>query len=192
MQIFECKMSCNNVGIRVIRGVLYRAEIVNLILLRHNDYTSGVLTCRAFNADAVCHYAIDLCTRQTYPLFFKIFHNITVCGLIGKRAYGTRTENVFRTEKFFGILMYLSLHFTRKVKVNIGRFITVKTKKRFKWYMMSVRFQLLPAARAVFVRQVKSGACFVGIGKVTILTIRAPIMRRQWIYLRDTRHRCDK
>ena len=58
-----------------------------------------------------------------------IFDDISVRRFVCNFSDGTRAEDVFRAEQLLGVFVYLSLHLTREVQVNIGRFITVEAKK---------------------------------------------------------------
>ena len=40
----KVKMGCDNIGIYIVRRVLYRAEIINRFISRHNYHTGRVLT----------------------------------------------------------------------------------------------------------------------------------------------------
>ena len=192
VQVFKCKVCSYDVGVRVVCGVLNGTEIVYLILLGYNHDSTGMLTRRALYANAIRHYSVDLCARQTDSLFLKIFHNVTVGGLVSKRADRSRAEYVFRAEELLGVFMYLSLNLAREVKVYVGGFISVEAKECFKRNMMTVRLQLLTAIRTVFIWKVKSRANLVGVGEIVVSAIRTPVMRRQRVDLRNTRHRCNE
>ena len=189
VQIFKGKVRRDDIGGRVIGGMLYRAEIVDLVFLRHNDDTAGMLARRALNADAMRNDAVHFHTVDRNALAFKILRHVAVRRLVRKSADRSRAENVFRTEELLGIFMYLTLHLTREVQVNIGRLIAVEAEEGFERDIVTVIVHFRAAVRAVLRREVKARADAVGVREVVILTIRAPVVRRERIYLRNTRHR---
>ena len=135
-------MCGDNVGVRVVGGVLNGTEIVDFIFLRHNNDTAGMLTCGAFDTDTIGYDPVNLGTRQADSFFFKELHNVSVCCFIGKSSDSTCSKYVFGTEQFLGIFMHLSLHLSREVKVDIRRLISVESKEGLERDMMTVGVHL--------------------------------------------------
>ena len=60
------------------------------------------------------------------------------------------------TEQILRVFMYLRLNLAREVKVDIGRFISLKAEERFKRDIVTVAEHFLAAFRALFRRQVEA------------------------------------
>ena len=136
--------------------MLYWGEVIYLLLTRHDYDTAGVLSGSALDAHAVTDYAVCLRAAKGNSLTLKIFCHEAVCGLIGKSAECPGAEYVFRSEQLLGELMYLALHLTGEVEVDIRRLFSVKAEERFKGNVLTVLRQLLSAHRAVFRRHIKA------------------------------------
>ena len=158
VQIRESVVSCINIGIGIVRGMLNGSKIVNGILLRHNDNSSGVLSRGLFNSNDGADHVIDLGKTHFQLVFLEVLCNVSVCSLIGKGAQRSRTENVFFTEKLLGVFMHSSLHLAREVKVDIRGFIAIETKEGLERNVVTVAYQLGSALGAVSVGQVETRA----------------------------------
>ena len=79
-----------------------------------------------------------------------------------------------------------------KVQVNIGHFISFKSKEGFKGNIVTIRVHRHTAMRAILIRQVESGADRTVGKKLAVLTFFANIVRSQRIYLGNAHHGCRK
>ena len=138
VQVLKGEMRGHDIRIGVIRRVLYRAEIIDLVFLRHDHNAAGMLSRRAADADTAAGQSIDLGAVEADPLPFQVFHDKSVCRLVSQCADGPGTEHVLRTEQLFGVLVYLTLHLTGKIKVDIRRLVAVKSEERLKGDVMPV------------------------------------------------------
>ena len=105
-------MGCYGVGIGVIGRMLNGSEIVNIILVRHYDNTTGMLTRGLLDTHNSCGHIADLSLGNLNSLILKVLGNIAPSGLVGKTGGGSCTEHVSVTEELLGIFMYLTLHVT--------------------------------------------------------------------------------
>ena len=190
VQIRERKVRCDNVGVGVVCGVLNRGKIVNIILRGNYDDTARVLSCGLFYAHAILDKSVHFGTWQTDALLFHKLGNVTVCGLIGKRAERARTEHVTFTKQLLGVFVDSTLDVTREVEVNIGGFVAVEAKEGLEHNIVTVSHILCSALGAIFVGQVKARANRAIGEELVMLTfgIGAIIVRRQGVYLGDTCH----
>ena len=85
--------------------------------------------------------------------------------------------------------MYLTLHLTGKIKVDIRRLVAVKSEERLKGDVMPVVIEFCPATRAGRIRQVKAGADVGRHVKIAVLAVRAPVVRTERVDLRDSSQR---
>ena len=132
----EVEVSGDHIGIHLISGVLNGCEVVNFVITRDNDHSSGMLRSCSLNIDTAVDQSLYLGSISGLAAFIEVLSHITVSGLIRNSTDSSCLEHVILTEEFFGILMYLALTVTRKVKVDIRRFIAIETKERFKGYLM--------------------------------------------------------
>ena len=84
--------------------------------------------------------------------------------------------------------MHLALHVTRKVQVDIGRFIAVEAKECLKGDVLTVGIHRRTAMRAIFIGKVKARAIASVRNKFVITAGGATVVRRQGIHLGNTRH----
>ena len=95
-----------------ISGMLNRAEIRNIHVLRDDDKAAGVLARRAFDADQSLGEPVFFRLADLSLPLFEIFFHIAIGRFFGKGADGARTENMVGAKKHFGILMCLCLIFS--------------------------------------------------------------------------------
>ena len=75
-----------------------------------------------------------------------------------------------------------------EVEVYIRRFIAVEAEEGLEWYVVTVAVHFAAALRTVLRRKVKSRTVNAVREEFTVLALRTNVMRRQRIYLGDTRH----
>ena len=81
---------------------------------------------------------------------------------------------------------------TRKIQVDIGHLIAVKTKEGFERYGKSFFFERCAAARANLIGQAHAAAHALVLVQLEILALRAQIVRCERVYLGDIRHKSDE
>ena len=159
--------------------MLYGAKFVYIICVRHNYYTSRVLTRCSFYTNAACRKPCHLRLAHFYVLFLTVFKHISVGGFLRHRADCSGTEHKSLTEKGFRIFMNCRLIFARKVKVNIRLFIALESQKCFKRNIMTVPVVRCSAFWAHLFRQVAAGHTGITSDKFNVFAVRADIMRRK-------------
>ena len=88
--------------------------------------------------------------------------------------------------------MCITLVIPGEVQIDIRFFVSLKAKEGFKWNVKSILLKLCPALRAFLIGHiVAAGSCirthFLRI-EITVMTLRAIIVRCQRIYLGNTGH----
>ena len=189
MKIGELEVGCYGVCIGVIGRMLHGCEIVNIILVRHYDNTTGMLTRGLLNTHNSGGHVADLRLGNLNSLILKVLGNIAPGRLIGKAGGGSGTEHVSVTEELLGIFMYLTLHVTREVKVDIRRLITVEAKEGLKGNVVAVLIKHFTADGTLLIGKIKSRANRAVCKELRIATLRTSVMGRQRVNLRNTRHR---
>ena len=163
-------------------------KIINFVLAWDDDYSTWVLTCRPFYADAGVDEAIYLRFVQFFLTIFEIFDHIAIRGFRGKRAERARAEDILASEELLGVFVHFALHFSGEIQVNIRRFVAIKPKKCLKWYVMPISGQLFTADRTLFVWKIEPGTDRTIGYKFRIFTFLTIIMRRKRVDLRNSGH----
>ena len=88
--------------------------------------------------------------------------------------------------------MHSALNLAREVKVYIRRLIAVEAEKCLERYIMSVALELSAALRTYLVGHIKARAVAAVGDEFAVLALRAVVMRRKRIYLRNSRHARNK
>ena len=189
VQIRELEVRGYNVGIRVICGMLYRCEVIDIVLRGYNYDTSGMLTCSTLDTDESGHHMRELSLRYLYLSLLEVLVYVAPRRLICESTDSARAEHVSLTEELLGVLVDSALYVTREVKVDIGRLVTLKSEEGLKGDIVSVLIHPLAALGTLFVRQVKAGAHRAVCEELAVATLGTSVVRRQGVNLGDTRHR---
>ena len=179
------KMGGDDVAVRIVGRVLHGAEIRDVLVLRDDDEAAGMLTGRALDADAAEREAVHLRLRQGLAALLEVLEDIAVGRLFRQRADRAGAEHVIRAEELFGVFMRLGLIFAREVQVDIGHLVAAEAEERLKRDVETVLAQLRPAPGAHLVRHIRAAAKACARVKVRILALRADIVRRERVDLRD-------
>ncbi len=165
--------------------MLHGAEIRDVLVLRDDDEAAGVLAGRALDANAAEREAVHLRLRQGLAALLEVLEDIAVGRLFRQRADRAGAEHVIRAEELFGVFMRLGLIFAREVQVDIGHLVAAEAEERLKRDVETVLAQLRPAPGAHLVRHIRAAAEARAGVKVRILALRADIVRRERVDLRD-------
>ena len=95
-------------------------------------------------------------------------------------------------EKHAYISMSSRLVFAWEVKIDIRLLIAFESKECLERNILSVRYQFLAAFRAVLRRQVVTWTVFTWVIELSVITLRASVMRRQRVNFGNTAHRSGK
>ena len=163
--------------------MLYRREVVHLVIIRHNDHSARVLRRGALYSGAADGKTLHLGVVEFDPTLLAVLLHKAVCGLVLYCGNGACLEYMVLAEEFFCIAMYLTLDFTREVQVDIRRLIALESEERFERDIMAVAYHINSAVRAVLLGEVKSGADGTVRYELVVTALGAAVMRRQRIYL---------
>ena len=185
------KMGGDDIGIRIIRRVLHRAEVRHIHILRDDDKPTGMLARGALDTHETQSKAVFLRFGSLDAPLFQILLDIAVGSFFRKGADGAGTEDMVGTEENFRVFMCLCLIFAGKVKVNIRRFlITRVAQEGFKRDIESVSIHSCAAFRAVLFGHVSAAPIRIIRDELTVFAFRTDVVRRQGVDLRDTGHEC--
>ena len=84
--------------------------------------------------------------------------------------------------------MSTRLVLAREVKIDIRRFVAVKSKEGLERDIVSVTEHIRSAVGTILLRKVESRTVNTVKQKLAVLALGTDVMRRQRIYLRDSRH----
>ena len=182
-------MRRNPVGILVVRRVLHRAEIPDLVLLRNDDQSSRMLACGTLDAHAAGSKAVFLGLADGHVALGKIFFCVAVGRFLGHSADGARSKHMVRTEHLHAIGVCARLIFAREVEVNIGHFIAAEAQKRLERDVEAVLVQLFAALGAHRIGQIRAARAALWHIKSCKLALGAAIVRRKRVDLGDARQK---
>ena len=188
MDWMEIKMSSYIIRINIVGRMLNRTEIINIICSWNNNHSSGMLPCSSFYTCASYCKALFFSLVHYNSALLSIFFNKTKRSFFSNCRYCARFENVILSKQFFCITMRFWLIFTTEVKVNIRHFITLKSKKSFKRYFVTVLIHFCTAFGTILWRHIKAGTVTSVCNKLTVFALWTNIMRTQRINLWNTRH----
>ena len=81
MEGVECEVSGDDLRIRSISRMLNRCEVVNIVIRRNNDHSSGVLTCGTLDSRTADGKTGQFRIIEGYAVFLAVFLNVAVSGL---------------------------------------------------------------------------------------------------------------
>ena len=105
------KMGGNLVAVRVIRRVLHRAEIPDLILLWDNHQTTGMLSRRTAHTHTAGSKPRFLRLGCRLPTLLQILFDVAKGGLLRNGANGSGTEHMGRAKHGDTVFMGFCLIF---------------------------------------------------------------------------------
>ena len=186
------KMRGNGVFFLVVRGNVYRRKIMYIHIPRDYHNSRGVLPRSRFYAHyAACHF-FDKRAIFPYSLFFIIFNNVAKRRFIRYGGDSSRAVRKIFAKHYFRKFMGFRLINSRKVQVNIGLFVAVKSHKHGERNIVTVLNHRFFAIRAVFRRQIVTATDRAVGYKLRMFAFFAAIMRRQRIYFRYPHHSRDE
>ena len=173
--------------------MLHGAKVRDVLVLRYDDKTAGVLARRALYADAARRETVFLRLRYGHAALFEIFFHIAVGRLFRKRADRARAEHMVTPEELFGVFMSVCLIFAGEVQVDIGNLVAAEAEERFKRDIKAVLGELRAAHGADTVRHVRAAAVLIAVRhehvfKVGEFAFRTAIVRREGVDLRNSGH----
>ena len=103
------KMGGDDIGIRIIRRVLHRAEVGHIHILRDDDKPAGMLAGGAFDAYKPQSQAVFLRLGGFEAPLIQILLDIAVGSFFCQGADGAGTEDMVGAEENFRVFMRLCL-----------------------------------------------------------------------------------
>ena len=189
-------MRCYDWCSRIICRVLYGRKAVDILSDRKNNDTSRMLSCTASNSDTPLRKSLYLGISLVDVFQLKVLFHITKGCLFRNGCYGSRPEGLTISKDNLRVFMSFCLILSGKIKVNIRLFIPFEPKKCLKGNIKALLFHHGSAPGANLIRHVTSGITCIFLHilaiKVTVLTLRAKIMRRKRIYFSNTGGICNK
>ena len=73
MNGMEVEVGGDDIGIRVVRRVLDRAEILGLVIVRYDDHAARMLPGRSFDAGTADRQAVDFGVVQDQSALLGVF-----------------------------------------------------------------------------------------------------------------------
>ena len=181
MERVEIEVGGQNIRFHIICRMLYRREVIHIVITGHNHHAAGMLTSGTLDSSAANRKAVDFSRAVYQSPFFQILLYIAIGSLIGYRGNGAGLKHVVPAEQLFCITMGRGLVFPGEVQVDIRCLVSVKSQEGFKRDVMAVPVHLCTAFRTVLRRQVEAGANAAVCDKFTMLAIRADIVGGQRI-----------
>ena len=180
----------DDIGVRVIGGMLHRAEVVDLFVLGDDHHAAGVLAGGPLHAGAALGQAQHLRpVGGLAPLFHVLLH-IAEGGLLRHRSDGARAEHMVLAEELEGAAVGAGLVFAGEVQVDIGDLVAAEAQEGLEGDVEAVLLIFGPADRADCVGHIGAAARPQGLGrlKVRVLTVGAAVVGGQGVDLGDARH----
>ena len=175
--------------IRVIRRVLDGRELINLMIVRHNDHAARMLAGGALDAGAAARKPLLLSFVQNQAPFLRIFFHEAIGRFFRHRGDCAGLEHILRAEQLLRIAVGLRLELAGEVQVDIRLLIAVEAEEGLERDFMPVTLHRDAAVRAILGRQVVAGADGAVGKEFTVAALRADIVRRKGVHFGDTRHR---
>ena len=185
VQVLKLEVGGQQTARYVIRRVLDRTEIVDLVGVRHDHHAAGVLTCGALDAGAAQRQAVFLGVVHGALPLVQIFFNIAVGRFILNTGHRAGLEHVGLAEQFLSVAVHVGLVLAGEVQVDIRFLITVKAEEGLEGDVVAIHQHAGAAMRAVFIRQVKAVVHAAVGNELAVLALWAAVVGRQTVHLRD-------
>ena len=183
------EVSCDHVCITLVCRLLYRTELIYLMIIRYDNDTARMLSGSPLDAGAALDQIVYVILVGLDIVVFDIVLYISVSSLVSYRSYSTRLEYVLLTEYLTYISVCHRLVFAGKIKVDIRLFVSLESEECSERNVQTFLLHPRSALRTHLFRHVI--ACIVLIRFIRpfkVLAVRAYVMRRKRIYLCDPRH----
>ena len=183
------KMRCDNIAVGVVCRVLHRAEVRDILVLRHNDEPAGVLPRCALYAHKPLREAVLLRLAGLYAALLEVLFHVAVGGLFRERADRPGAENMVGAEKRLGVLVRLCLILSGEIEVYIrGLFVAGEAEERLKRDVEPIAAHTRAALGAVLFRHIRAAAVAAVEDELAVAALGADIVRREGVDLSDAGH----
>ena len=183
----------DDVAVGVVRRVLHRAEVVDLLVLGDDHHAAGVLARGALHAGASQGQAVLLRLRHGQSPLVQIVLHIAESGLFRHGADSARPEHMGLSEQLEGVAVGIGLVLAGEVQVYIGHLVAAKAQEGLEGDVEPVLHILGAAYGTVGVGHIRAAAVGVlrvlSVVEVGVLALGTAVVGRQGVHLRDTRHK---
>ncbi len=188
------KVGGNDVRLLVVRRMLHRTEVVNLLVLRDDHHSAGVLAGGALDPLAALGQPQHLGKRHVLPPhLLQILAHVADGGFLRHRADGARPEHVVLAKQLKGVFVGAGLVLAGEVQVDVGHLVAAEAQKCLKGDVKPVLLIVRAAHRALHVRHIRPATVGMGgvlaVVKVGVLAVGAAVMGGQGVHLGDARHK---
>ena len=188
IDIVEVKVSRLPFSRHVIRWILDRRKVVYIHVVRNNNNSPGVLSCCPLDTSRPLSKTFHLCITIKLAIISLVTLDKSISGLGSHRTNRSCTEGIFLTKDITHIQMGTRLVFSRKVQVNIGNLVPIKTKEGLERNILPIFTEFVTTFRTVLIGHIKSRTVRTICDKLTILTLTTDIVRRERIDLCNPNH----
>ena len=174
-------------GFVVVRRVLHRAEVPDLVLLGDDHQTAGVLAGGTLHVHTAHGQPGLLSAAGLLAPLGEVFFDVAEGGLVRHAADGAGAEDVGLAEHFHAVSVRLGLVFAGEVQIDVGNLVAAEAQEGLKRDGEAVLLEGRSALGADRVRQVRAAVAARGHLKRRVLAVRvgAAVVRRQRVDLRD-------
>ena len=178
----------NDAAVLLVSRVLDRRKVMDVHVAGDNHDPAGMLARRTLDAGAAADQAVDVGVVDLHAPGGGPFHDVAVGRLILDGADGAGAEYVVLAEQFFRVFMGLRMVFAGEIQVDIRYLVAVEAQENREGDVVTVLMQRCAALRAFLIGQVEAAADFTLRKELAPLAVRADVMRRQGIDLRNVGH----
>ena len=186
------KMRGDLIRVGIVRGMLHRAKVPDLVFLRDNHQTARMLSGGAPDTHAPCREPGFLRPVGGFGAFGQVFFHITEGGFFRHRTDGSRPENVGFPKHLNAVRMGLCLIFSGEVQIDIRHLVAAEAQEGFKGNVEAILFHLAAAFRTYRVGKIRPAVVPLRNLQHRMLArrIRAAVVGREGIHLGDAGHVC--
>ncbi len=183
------KVGGDDVGARVVGGVLHRAEVVNLPVLGDDHHAAGMLAGGPFGARTALGQPLFLGPGGGDTPLFQVLLHIAIGRFLGHRADGPRPEHMALAKELKGVAVGPGLVLAGEIQVDIGHLVASEAQKGLEGDIKAVLHIGGPAHRADGIGHIRPAAVPMGgaVLKVSVLTFGAAVVGTEGIDLGDAR-----
>ena len=156
IDIMKVKVSGLPFSRDVIRWILDRRKIIDVHVVRNNNNSPRVLSCCSLNTSRTLSEAFYLCITIKLAIVPLIALYKSIGSLGSHRTNRSCTEGIFLTKDITHIQVGARLILSRKVQVNIGNLIPIKTKEGLKRNILPIFAEFVTTVWTVLIGHIKT------------------------------------
>ena len=184
----KVEVSGHDAALQVVRRVLDRGELANIVVLGQDHDAAGVLARGALDAYTARRQAVLLGFGHRLSGLLQVFEHVTVGGLFRQGADGAGAEHGAGAEQLLDIGVGPGLVFAGEVQVDIRHLVALEAQEDLEGDIKALLGQLRAADRAVLIRQIDAHRVALGDIEVTLPALGAAVVGRQGVDLGDAGH----